>query len=88
MISVESVDKLNLLFSHCKYCNDVVLSNCRLIGDLKLDLLMNQLKEDDDTRMEFLWINKCEFDEDNWSMMIQIVVNTKRVTLRNMKMEG
>ena len=44
--SVESVDSLNLFFNHCKYCK----ANCKLIGDLRLDLLMKQLKEDDDTR--------------------------------------
>ena len=84
--SVESVDKLNLLFSHCKYCNDVRLVNCKLIGDLELDLLIKQLK-DDDTRMEMLLIRNCEFDEINWMNMIQIIVNIERVDLTMEMME-
>ena len=85
--SVESVDMLNLFFNHCTYCHRVELANCKLIGELKLDLLMNQLREDDDTRMEVLWIHDCEFDENNWSMMIQIVVNMKGVDLWRVEME-
>ena len=56
---VESVDNLNLFFNHCKYSCDVVLFNCELIGDLELDSLIKQLQEDDDTRMEMLWIDNC-----------------------------
>ena len=86
--SVESVDKLNLLFSHCKYCNSVGLSDCKLIGNCKLDILIEQLKEDDDnTRMEKLWIAECEFDKISWMNMIQIIVNMKIVELFEMEME-
>ena len=84
--SVESVDNLNLLFSHCKYCNYVGLSNCKLIGDLELFLLINQLK-DDDNRMEELRISSCNLDENNWKNMIQIIANIKIVQLQMMKME-
>ena len=78
--SVESVDNLNLLFNHCKYCYHVGLRNCKLIENLKLDLLMKQLKYDD-TRMEELQIRKCHFDEINLSMMIEIIVNIKTVDM-------
>ena len=86
--SVESVDNLNLFFNHCKYCNDVVLNDCKLIGNLELDLLIRQLNEDDDnTRMEVLMIIDCEFHKISWMNMIQIIVNTKTVYLNSMKME-
>ena len=42
--SVESLDKLNLFFNHCKYCNSVELVNCKLIGDLKLDPLIRHIR--------------------------------------------
>ena len=85
--SVESVDNLNLCFNHCKYCCDVALFNCKLIGDLELDLLIKQLQEDDDTRMEMLWIDNCRFDENNWMNMIEIILNTEIVRLWSIKMK-
>ena len=84
--SVHEVDELNLLFSHCKYCNSVGLFHCKLIGNLELDLLIKQFK-DDDTRMEMLSITDCEFDKINWINMIQIIVNIETVDLNSMEME-
>ena len=48
---------------------------------------MNQLREDDNRRMEELLKDNCEFDENNWLHMMKIILNIKRVTWRDMKME-
>ena len=48
---------------------------------------MKQLREDDDRRMEELWIDDCEFNENNWSVMIEIILNIKIVDLWSMEME-
>ena len=44
-------------------------------------------KDDDNRRMEELWIYKCQFDEKNWKNMMEIVANMKTVMLSDMKME-
>ena len=85
--NVKSVDKFKLFFNNCKYCNDVRLGNCKLVGNLGLDILKNQLDSHWDIRMKELWIEECQFDEENWQILSEIIVSIKSVNLWLMEME-
>ena len=84
--SFESVDKFKLFVNHCKYCNHVALTDCKIVGNLGLDELKNQLEDENNSRMEVLCICNCQFDEKNLLIITEIAVKMKSVSLMLMKM--
>ena len=85
--NVESVDKFKLFFNNCKYCNYVGLIQCKLVGNLGLDILKNQLDNHRDIRMKKLWIIECQLDEENLRIWSEIIVSIETVDLSSMEME-
>ena len=72
-----------MFFNHCKYCYYIRLFDCKLVGNLGLEVFKNQMDSDSCTRMEALLINNCQFDEKNRWIMIEIVVNIETVKDNN-----
>lgn len=68
-VSNVSVDKLNLLFKDCIYCNKVVLRGCKIVEHhLDLSKLKEMLEaKEQQSRLKVLMLSGCEIDEGNWT---------------------
>ena len=83
-----SADKLNLFFSSSIYCNKIGLFNCKVEGNCLKELKDAMETKEDQSRLEQLDLNDCEFDERNWTDSIEIITKIKKVVLSVIAMEN